>query len=136
MIGCFSLVNSGEAANIDLELLGSWPGGARDEGSANFVSVVDDFAYLVDDEDTVQVLDIRDPSNPVKVAQYDGGECWSGVAVYENYLYLAASDDSSSTILDIIEAAGGVEVLGHFLSDLREVWEEAWDGNIFFGVDF
>lgn len=113
-------------ADLDLELVGSWPGFRR--GEASSVTISDNYAYIAGGETGLHVLDVSNPADPRRVGGYDTG-AWD-VAVVGHYAYIAGGrwdgDDFSAawiyrdalSIVDITDPArpqrvGGYDIGAH-----------------------
>jgi hypothetical protein len=53
------------------------------------VAVSGNYAYVVDGSAGLQVIDVRNPENPVRVGGYDTSGWANGVAVSGNYVFVA-----------------------------------------------
>ena len=64
-------------------------GAFNDGGDGEALSVWGDgaFLYVSDNTDGVEVLDVRDPTAPREVAQYDRNETTHGLVVGKEYIY-------------------------------------------------
>ena len=96
-------------------------------GAAYGVAVEGNYAYVADDDDGIQVIDISDPANPTLAGHYDTPGSAYDVAVRGNYAYVAEYY-SGLRVIDISdptnpisagfnaysEKANGVDVAGNF----------------------
>jgi hypothetical protein len=81
------------AAQPSLRLLfqGKWPAWTR--GAAHDVKVVGNYAYVADGGAGLQVIDVRNPANPVRVGGYETSvDAW-GVAVVADRIYMADGEN-------------------------------------------
>ena len=75
------------AADLDLELLGSWPLFPR--GPAQAVAVSGSYAYVATSGGGLQVIDVSDPVHPRRVGSDGTGNIAYDVAVSGNFAYVA-----------------------------------------------
>jgi len=86
--------------------------GKYDDGSqyANAVFVSGSYAYVADAENGLEIIDISDPTTPVKVGQFDEhGEYLFDVFISGSYAYVADMDDGLE-IIDISDPTTPVKV--------------------------
>lgn len=79
------------------------------EGEVNDLALTDQFAYVADGSAGLLVLDIRDPSTPVRTGVEDTPGNANGVAVFGDYAYVADSG-SGLRVINIIDPAVPTEV--------------------------
>jgi len=78
-------------------------------GNARGIFVSGNYAYVADNTDGLEIIDISDPTNPVEVGQVvDTGNAYS-VFVSGNYAYVADNTDGLE-IIDISDPTNPVEV--------------------------
>jgi hypothetical protein len=94
----------------DPALVGQWPGYPR--GPADAVAFSDGHAYVATVEAGLQVIDVRDPANPVRVGGYDTAGYALGVAVAGDYAYMA-DGWGGLQVMDVSDPANPVRVGGY-----------------------
>jgi len=90
LAGCFAVgLGATHAATPTLQplLQGKWPAFPRG-GDARDVKVSGNYAYVADHDAGLQVIDVSNPTNCVRVGGYDTGGSAFGVAVAGNYAYV------------------------------------------------
>ena len=90
-------------------LIGQWPGLPR--GSALSVALSGNYAYVADSGAGLQVIDVSNPANPVRVGGYDTSGYAQDVAVSGNYAYVA-DDGGGLQVIDVSNPANPVRVGG------------------------
>jgi len=73
--------------SADFIKIGEWQGLPR--GSANDVAVSGNYAYVADGSAGLLIIDISNPSNPVRVGWYDTSGSATKVAISGNYAFVA-----------------------------------------------
>ena len=81
-IALFSILLPGRLVALDLEL--TRVGGYNTSGRAYGVAVSGNYAYVLDYDAGLQVIDVSNPANPQRVGGYDYGGNALGVAVSGN----------------------------------------------------
>jgi hypothetical protein len=75
------------------------------------------YAYVADDTEGLQIIDVSDSAHPVRVGGYDTPGFASGVAVVGNYAYVSDSalglNPSSLQVIDVSNPANPVRVGGY-----------------------
>jgi hypothetical protein len=92
------------AADLDLELIGSWPLSPR--GPAQAVAVSGNYAYVATSGAGLQVIDISDLANPRRVDEHHASEAVSAVAVSGKYAYVIEQswvDGTDRRLLQVID---------------------------------
>ncbi len=84
------------------------------------VQVVGDYAYVAAHGEGLEVIDVRDPTKPVRVGGYDTGGSAIRVQVVGNLAYVADSIGGLQ-ILDVTNAAKPIRVGGYRLSSILDV---------------
>ena len=69
-------------------------------------------AYVADGDAGLQVIDVSNPANPVRVGGYDTSGYAYGVAVSGNIAYVA-DDDAGLQVIDVSNPASPVRVGGY-----------------------
>ena len=95
------------AADLDLEVIGSWP--LLPRGPALAVAVSGSYAYVTTGGAGLQVIDISDPVNPKRVNWHDDSGTAYDLAVSGNYAYVADLD-AGLQVFDIRNPSVPVEV--------------------------
>jgi hypothetical protein len=102
MLAGFCFCASARSEVPELVLRGQWPGYRR--GPAIAVAVSGSHAYIASDDAGMQVIDLNDPTRPLRVGGYDtADEAW-GIAVAGTHAFVA-DGDAGLQILDIAEPA-------------------------------
>ncbi len=83
-----------------------------DGGYIESVYVSGSYAYIGDDQEGLEIIDISDPTTPVEVGQFDDYGVICDIYVSGSYAYLAEGVDGLK-IIDISDPTAPVEV-GHF----------------------
>ncbi|MHA1355778.1 MAG: LVIVD repeat-containing protein [Candidatus Heimdallarchaeota archaeon] len=78
-------------------------------GWAYDVFVEDDYAYVADGIDGLEILDVTDPNALVEVGQYSDGSVATGVFVANDYAYVARGSDGIG-IIDVSNPSSPIEV--------------------------
>ena len=83
-------------------------------GSHSHVAVVGNYAYVAGWHD-LNVIDVRNPGNPVRVGGYDFGNLWetSGLAVSGGYAYVADDEGGGMAVIDVRNPTNCVRVGGY-----------------------
>ncbi len=69
-------------------------------GSARDVAVSGGYAYVADNDDGLVVVDVNDPTNPVRAGGYDTSGYAHGVAVAGGYAYVA--NENSGLVVSLM----------------------------------
>ena len=85
-----AVVGPASGGSLDPVLVGQWPGYLR--GPALSVAVAGSHAYVAGGVAGLQVFNISDPANPVRVGGLDTSGYAQGVAVAGSYAYVADGD--------------------------------------------
>jgi hypothetical protein len=120
------------AGPVTLTLKGQWPGYAR--GFARDVAVAGTHAYVADGDAGLQVIDVSNSANPVRVDGYDTSGDASAVAVAGKYAYVAEWVAEGLAVFEVIDVSnpanpvrvGGVDAIWN-PADPMHVGNEATD---------
>ena len=81
-------------------------------GSARGVAIAGDYAYVIDGDAGLVVVDISDPAAPVWAGYYDTPGWANGVAIAGDYAYVAC-DDAGLVVVDISDPTAPVWAGGY-----------------------
>ena len=109
-----SAVGSASGGNLDPVLVGQWPGYLR--GPANAVAVSGLVAYVTQGDAGMQVIDVSNPANPVRVGGYDTSGNAREVAVSGHYAYVADGGNGLQ-VINVSNPTSPVRVGGYDTSD-------------------
>src|SRR6266540_178442 len=122
-VALFSILMPGRLVALDLELMRV--GGYDTSGRALGLAVSGNYAYVADELDGLQVIDVSNPANPQRVGGYDTMYAF-GVAVSGNYAYVA-DYDAGLLVIDVSNPADPQRVGGYDTSG--NAWAVAVSGN-------
>ncbi len=110
---------------VSLSPRGAWPGHSR--GSARGIQVTGNYAYVADGDGGLQVIDVSNPANPVRVGGYDTSGSALGVHVVGNYAYVA-DYGAGLQVIDVSNPANPVPLHDNLGEDYRDNPGEAGRG--------
>src|SRR6266540_1996268 len=113
-VALFSILMPGRLVALDLELMRV--GGYDTSGRALGLAVSGNYAYVADELDGLQVIDVSNPANPQRVGGYDTSGFASGVALSGNFAYVA-DYTAGLQVIDVSNPASPQRVGGYDTSD-------------------
>lgn len=94
-------------------------GNYRDGTSYNTITLYENFAFICSNYDIMKIIDITDPSNPTKVAEYDSDNMfltYSKTAIQGSKVYIAGGEGGVE-VIDISVISNPTKV-GSFVTDI------------------